>query len=199
MEPPASFRRIDLADGLFVLVGRVPDLIRLPPARFEELWSMHPTAQPTVVLKGERMLAPRWHQAYGRDYEFAGATSRAQPVPAILQPMLDWTRQVVEPRTNGILVNWYDAAFEHRIAQHRDSPIQRVPDCPIVTVSLGAERTFQMFVHKRPVPIRVGDGDVVVIPDATNKRFGHAVPHLDGDSGRRISVTLRSFEETASG
>ncbi len=108
MEPPASFRRIDLADGLFVLVGRVPDLIRLPPARFEELWSMHPTAQPTVVPKGERML-----------------------------------------------------------------------------------------VGKRPGPFRVGDGDVVVIPDATNRHFGHSVPHLPGDIGRRISVTLRSFTAPA--
>ena len=138
-------------------------------------------------------MAPRWHQAFGSDYEFAGAVSRALPVPPILQPLLGWTRLAIDPRTNGILVNWYDGALEHRIARHRDSPIQRVPDSPIVTVSLGAERTFQMFVGKVPVPFRVGDGDVVVIPDATNRRCAHAVPHLPGDVGRRISITLRSF------
>ena len=197
MQDLPSFRRHELADGLFVLTGSLPEALRLPRERFEEFWAMHPPKSPEVVLRGERMLAPRWHQAYGRDYEFAGAVSQALPVPPILQPMLDWTQRTVDARTNGILVNWYDAALEHRIAQHRDSPIQRVPDSPIVTISLGAERTFQMFVGKRPVPFRVGDGDVVVIPDATNRRFGHSVPHLPGDTGRRISVTLRSFTAPA--
>jgi alkylated DNA repair dioxygenase AlkB len=118
----------------------------------------------------------------------------AAEVPPILQPILDWTRATIDPRINGILVNWYDAAHEHRIAQHRDSPIRRVADCPIVTVSLGAARTFRMHVGRRAVGFRVADGDVVVIPDATNRKHGHSVPHLPEDVGRRISVTLRAFE-----
>lgn len=145
------------------------------------------------MLDNVRRIAPRWHQAFGKDYEFAGAVSRATSVPPILQPMLAWVQDAIEPRTNGILVNWYDAQWQHHISQHKDSPIDRVPGAPIVTVSLGAARTFQMFVRRRPVPFRVGDGDVIVIPDETNRHHAHSVPHRDGDHGRRISVTLRSF------
>lgn len=33
----------------------------------------------------------------------------------------------------------------------------------------------------------------MVLPEATNRQFAHAVPHLPGDEGRRISVTIRAF------
>lgn len=190
----AAFTPCELAEGRCVYLGRLPEDLVLRGARFDELWAMHPPELPKVVLRGEHLLTPRWHQAFGRDYEFAGAVAQAAPVPTILEPMLAWTRANVDERINGILVNWYDAAFEHRIAPHKDSPIGRIPDCPIVTVSLGAARTFQMFVGKRPVGFRVAHGDVIVIPDSTNRRHGHSVPHLQGDVGRRISVTLRGFE-----
>ena len=98
-------------------------------------------------------------------------------------------------RINGVLVNWYDGELEHRISQHKDSPIGRIAGCPIVTVSFGASRGFQMVVRKQRVTFEVGDGDVIVIPDETNRRFAHAVPHREGDTGRRVSVTLRGFED----
>lgn len=192
MTPP--FERVELRDGLGVQIGRIPDALLLPPERFEELWAMHPPELPKIVLQEKSMTAPRWHQAYGRDYEFAGWVSKAQPVPEILQPILQWTQESVDARINGILVNWYDAVHEHRIAIHKDSPIGRVAGAPIVTVSLGAARTFQMIVGKKRRPFRVGDGDCILIPDETNKRFAHSVPHLPGDEGRRISITLRAFD-----
>lgn len=105
MSDSINFQRHELADGLYVLTCRLPDSLRLPPERFEEFWAMHPPDPPAIVLQGERMLAPRWHQAFGRDYEFAGAVSQAVPVPPILQPMLAWTQCHVDARTNGILVN----------------------------------------------------------------------------------------------
>lgn len=194
MPLPAAFSARELSPGLSIHLGRLDEELVLRGERFEELWLMHPPELPKVVLRGAELLTPRWHRAFGRDYEFAGAIAEAAPVPPILQPMLAWTRANVDERINGILVNWYDAAFEHRIAQHKDSPIGRIPECPIVTISLGAARTFQMFVGKRPVGFRVADGDVVVIPDATNRRHAHSVPHLPRDVGRRISVTLRGFE-----
>lgn len=194
MTPSADFTRHELAEGRYVLTGRLPDELVLRGARFEELWDMHPPQRPAVVLRQQQVLVPRWHQAYGRDYEFAGTVSKAGPVPPLLQAMLAWTQDTLDARINGILVNWYDAAFEQRIAQHKDSPIGRVAGCPIVTISLGAARTFQMFVGGKPVGFRVADGDVLVIPDETNRRHAHSVPHLAGDVGRRISVTLRGFE-----
>jgi alkylated DNA repair dioxygenase AlkB len=195
MSLPSSFVTHVLSTGFVIYTGRVPDELVLTGEALDALWDLHPPDQPIVELQQKRMIAPRWHQAYGRDYSFAGFTSTALPVPPILQPFLDWSASTIDARINGILVNWYDAGHAHRIAQHKDSPISRIMGCPIATISMGASRTFLMHVGKRTVPFRVGSGDVVVIPDATNDRHAHSVPHLDGDSGRRISITLRGFSD----
>lgn len=185
----------ELAPDVHVYTGELPPEERLDAAAFERLWALHPAESPHVRVAGKVYPVPRWHQAYGHDYEFSGFVSHAAPVPPLLCPLLEWTRRAVDPRLNGLLVNWYDGGREHRIAPHKDSPVRRVAGCPIVTVSLGAPRTFQMILRKRRVSLRVGDGSVVIVPDATNRRFAHAVPHLADDRGRRISVTVRAFEE----
>jgi alkylated DNA repair dioxygenase AlkB len=204
MLSPTGFVEHQLEPDIPVFTGRLPPDLLPDSVGFESLWALHPPTQPEVLIDGTLQRAPRWHRAFGHDYQFSGAVVRATVVPQVLQPVLSWARSMIDARLNGILVNWYDGRFRHRIAPHKDSPVGRVAGCPIVTVSFGAERTFQMFVRKRPVAFRVGDGAIVVIPDATNRRFAHSVPHLPGDEGRRISVTLRGFvadgaEEVASG
>jgi len=195
MSLPQSFATHVLPTGFVVHTGRVPDALVLTGDTFDALWDLHPPHQPVVELQQQRLVAPRWHQAYGRDYSFAGITSTALPVPPILQPFLNWSCATIDARINGILVNWYDAGHAHRIAQHKDSPISRIAGCPIATISMGAARTFLMHIGKQTVPFRVGSGDVIVIPDATNDRHAHSVPHLEGDTGRRVSITLRGFSD----
>ena len=72
-----------------------------------------------------------------------------------------------------------------------------VPDTPIVTVSLGAERVFRLTQPeaegRRDFPAR--DGTVFVLPYATNLAWKHQVPRSARRRGRRISVTLRAFED----
>lgn len=191
--PPRGFVAHELAAGFCLYTGRIPEELRPGLEPFEALWGMRPPHVAEVVVDGKAKPVPRWHQAYGNDYQFAEYSSRALPVPTALFGLLAWAQGAVDARLNGILVNWYDAQFEHRIGQHKDSPIGRVPGSPIVTITLGAARTFRMLVSRRWIEFRVGDGDVVVLPEVTNRKFAHAVPHLPGDDGRRISVTIRAF------
>lgn len=191
--PPRDFVAHELAAGFCLYTGRLPEELRPGLAAFEVLWGMRPPHVAEVVVDGPAKPVPRWHQAYGHDYQFAEYSNRALPVPTALFGLLAWAQGAVDARLNGILVNWYDAQFEHRIGQHKDSPVGRIVDSPIVTISLGAARTFRMLVSRRWIEFRVGAGDVVVLPEATNRQFAHAVPHLPGDEGRRISVTIRAF------
>ena len=41
--------------------------------------------------------------------------------------------------------------------------------------------------------LEVDNGDVVVIPWDTNKKFTHEVPYLGKYPGKRISITARAF------
>ena len=189
-----DLEEIQLTEEASVFRGRIPSWLLPDAEAFETLWGERPGERPIVLHEGERVVVPRWHRAYGRNYEFAGSVSEALPVPAWLEPFLTWSRAAFDERSNGVLVNWYDAEYEHRIGRHKDSPIGRVPGSPILTISLGHPRTFQMLVRRKRVDIQVEGGSFVVVPQEVNARFAHAVPHLEGDEGRRISITIRCFE-----
>src|SRR5262245_61668700 len=152
----------DSSDAPFVEVGELPEELR--PDDVEPLWALRPAEPDVLLLYGRQVPIPRFQRAYGRDYRFSNQTSVADAIPALLEPMLAWAR-ALDPRINGLLVNWYDAAHKHYIGPHRDSPIGRVPDSPIVTMSFGASRCFRMRRYRgRPeerVDLEVGHGSVV--------------------------------------
>jgi alkylated DNA repair dioxygenase AlkB len=178
---------------------RLPEQLgRAAQERFAELWALHPQhfhaiAQP---FTGRTIPLPRWQQAYGRDYRYTGSVNRALPVAPLLAPYLAWARQRLDARLNGLLLNWYDAALRHYIGPHRDSIAGLIEGAPIVTISLGATRLFRL----RPkggafVDFPAADGSVFVLPWETNLAVKHAVPHRAGDIGRRISITIRAFDD----
>jgi alkylated DNA repair dioxygenase AlkB len=169
--------------------------------RFEELWALHPELfhQVTQPFTGKMIPLPRWQQAYGRDYRFTGNVNRAQALPPILAPFLDWCRKRIDRRLNGLLLNWYDAERRHRIGAHRDSRVGLVPETSIVTISLGAPRIFRLRpMHGEGVAdFDAIHGRVFVLPWESNLNLKHEVPHNAGARGRRISITARAFAQCA--
>src|SRR5687767_3257571 len=135
-------------EGLWV--GRLPDSLQVSPAQFEALWEMHPSEFHTIQIMGRNVKTPRWQQAYGVDYFYAGKVNRALPIPEILRPLHDGTREIIRNDINGILLNWYDGGLGHYIGRHRDSTENLVFESSIVTISLGEDRTFRI----RPWPSR---------------------------------------------
>ena len=179
-----------------VLVGRLPDELVPDAAGFDRLWALHPDAFHVIKMHGKPVRTPRWQQAYGADYRYTGNTNRALAVPAELEPLHAWIR-AIDPRLNGLLLNWYDAAHGHYIGKHRDSTIHMVEGAPIVTISLGAARVFRIRRWKgdaTPHDLPTGDGTVIVMPYAINLAWTHEVPHTAKAVGRRISITARAFD-----
>lgn len=195
MKPPDGFEVWPLADDAHVLCGRLPAALRGDRDTFERLWTLHPAEHSVIHLHGRAVTLPRWQQAYGADYRFSGQVSAALPVPAAFAPYLAWCRQRIDPRLNGLLLNWYDGARGHYIGKHRDSCVGRFPGSDIVTISLGEARVFRMRRYKGQdrVDLTVPDGAVIIIPWATNRGWTHEVPRLARFTGRRISITARAF------
>lgn len=146
-------------------------------------------------MMGRWLKTPRWQQAFERDYVYTGSRNDALPTPALLQPFLRWAREALDPRLNGMLLNWYDGARGHYIGRHRDSVVGLVPDSWIVTISLGERRVFRFRRPGQPgfEDFPLEDGTVAVVPLATYARWTHEVPASRRLLGRRISVTLRAF------
>jgi len=185
-------------DGVHRLYsGRLP--AELTPTRdaMVGLWDLHPSEFPELTMHGRSVKAPRWQQAYGKDYRFSGRVSHAHPVPTVLEPLLAWSKNELDARLNGLLLNWYDASLEHYIGAHRDKTTGLVKGAPIVTISFGAERVFRLRPWRAPgvCDLPATHGTVYVMPFATNRAWTHEVPHFARDRGRRISVTVRAFED----
>jgi alkylated DNA repair dioxygenase AlkB len=189
-----SFTTIALDERSAIEVGELPRELRPEAAAFERLWGLHPEAFHRNARAGRIVETPRWQKAYGRDYAYAGSVNRADPVPTELAPYLDWARRAVDARLDGVLVNWFDLALRHYIGRHKDAASGLVPGAPIVTISLGASRTFVLERGKKRVAVDVRDGTVVVLPWEVNRRWSHQVPRGEAAEGRRISVTLRAFD-----
>lgn len=195
-------RALDESSAVFV--GRLPDALVPDAAGFDRLWSLHPDTFHVIKMHGKDVRTPRWQQAYGADYRYTGNTNRALAIPDELVPLHAWIRDI-DPRLNGLLLNWYDAEHGHYIGKHRDSTINMIEGAPIVTISLGAERVFRIrrwkgdaTTHERGASpagdIPTGNGTVIVMPYAVNLAWTHEVPHNAKAGGRRISITARAFE-----
>lgn len=196
MNEPADFGRIDLDERHRLYRRRLPDALIPDAAAFEALWSLHPPEYHVIRVHHRLVRTPRWQQAYGRNYAFSGTESAALPIQPPIVPLLDWCRTTVDVRFNGVLLNWYDGALGHYISAHRDSRRNLVAGAPIVTISLGEERVFRLrpYRGKGYIDVETRDGDVFVMPWATNLAWTHELPRFRRYRGRRISVTVRAFE-----
>ncbi len=191
----AGFLPQPLDDDHCIWRGRLPDTYDIRSDAFETLWALHPPSYHRIRMGGRWVDTPRWQQAYGRDYRYTGHVNRAEPVPASLSPLLAYVQADIDPRLNGLLLNWYEAEKGHYIGRHRDKPHDLVVGAPIVTISLGASRTFRLRPHQGAgkIDVALDHGTVVILPFVTNRAWTHEVPLFAKDRGRRISVTIRAF------
>jgi alkylated DNA repair dioxygenase AlkB len=189
-------RRHQLSTEHEVLSGVLPDALQLQGPAFDTLWNLRPSHHTLIRMRGKMVPIPRWQQAFGRDYCFSRVIARALPIPATLQPLLDWALGSVDPRLNGLLLNWYDGTQGHYIGRHRDEwQEQLILSAPIVTMSFGEERRlrFRPWKGQGFVDLAAPSGSVLVIPFATNVALTHEVPRSRRACGKRISITLRAF------
>ena len=190
-----DFTRHELDETYDFYSGMLPGELAFNDADFEELWNNHPEEFHEIQIHGRRVKTPRWQQAYGKDYHYTGRVNRALEVPPRLVPLLKWCQEAIDPRLNGILLNWYDGRLNHYMGAHRDSTINMCDGSSIVTLSLGEERIFRLRPWKGrgmrdfPAP----HGTMFIMPYATNLAWTHEVPKAKRFQQRRISITLRAF------
>ena len=193
----ARGRTHEIFGHLFVSTHLPPELDEFARSHLPDLWDLHPTTFPSIrqPFTGKIIPLPRWQQAYGRNYAFTGSVNAALPIPPILDPFLRFAQGELDPRLNGLLLNWYDADQHHYIGAHSDSIVGLVKGTPIVTITVGATRTFRLRPRKGPafVDFPASHGTVFVMPWETNLNTRHEVPWLKSATGRRISITARAF------
>src|SRR5262245_53182881 len=191
--PSCGFERHDLDGSHSFFAASLPAALTITQPQFDELWALHPEDFHEIMIHGRPVKTPRWQQAYLKDYEYTGNINKALPhLPPALSPLLAWVQRAIDGWLNGVLLNWYEGGLGHYIGAHRDSREGLIEGAPIVTVSLGQERTFRLRPWKgegfRDFPAK--HGTVFVMPYDTNLTWTHEVLHAARHTGRRISVTF---------
>jgi alkylated DNA repair dioxygenase AlkB len=194
-----SWAQHDLGDGCLFQEGRLPDGLVWGEDEMETVWAACPTERHRIRIGPREYQCARWTQAYGADYAFSGAVSKAQPLPDWIKPLLAWARSAVDERLNGALLNWYKG--QDQIGEHHDEEKDLFDGSAIVTVSFGEERLFRLSRGKgeqrRVLDFPALHGTVFVMPWATNLAWKHGVPKFARYRGQRVSVTFRAFERGA--
>lgn len=193
-----GFSSINLDESNCLWFGELPIVLIPDNDQFFRLWNLHPDIFHTVKILGKSVETPRWQQAYNKSYSYTGSRNNALPVPPELSTYWDWAVANIDPRLNGLLLNWYDGALGHYIGKHRDSTENMIKGAPIVTLSFGEERVFRIRPWKKAEGYKdfaVQNGSVIILPYETNQTWTHEIVKSKKYIGKRISLTLRAFKQ----
>nr|QBK91727.1 MAG: alkylated DNA repair dioxygenase [Pithovirus LCPAC304] len=186
-------------------------------ADFGALWALKPPTRGLIKIMGKEREVPRYQQTYGKGYWFSGMEHPPLPTPPILQRYLDsinTTAMYSDQTFNEALLNWYSDGTQY-IGQHADSltNMNLGPNGESVIFSMTFQegsnrRIFRMKpkakfgktaeerkrLGKERVDIEMPNGLVLVMGGLCQETHTHQVPKTKKEGGRRINLTLRSFQ-----
>jgi alkylated DNA repair dioxygenase AlkB len=167
-----------------------PNFIQRPDEIYSALinlpWQRHRMSFGCLVPRDEVWIAPYPYKYGGRLYPaYDGWT-----------PELLTIKELVEDKTgvqyDSVLCNQYRSGKDS-VAYHCDCEAEMSSVHPIASVSLGAERVFQMkskdsrFTEK----MTLGNGSLLIMQAGMQTTWEHAVPKTAKNIGGRINLTFR--------
>jgi alkylated DNA repair dioxygenase AlkB len=165
-------------------------------ALFRASLKLHLTRNPEVLVWGQRRKLNRsvgFFSDVAMGYTYSGQVTEAQPLTPELHGIMDDVNAALGKDFNGLLVNLYSDGNDS-IGAHSDSPDGLADDGSVVSLSLGAERTFRArhkSKHARPVDVLTKHGQMLVMEGAFQQQFTHEIPMTKRICGPRVSITFR--------
>ncbi len=151
--------------------------------------------QPTIRMYGKSSLLPRevaWVADPGVAYRYSGVASTPQGWTPHLLDLRTRLEEHTEAVFNSVLVNRYRDGRDS-VAWHSDDEPELGPAPTIASISLGAERRFQLRhkEHRDTVEVRLAHGSLLVMAGTCQREWVHQVPREAKIKGPRINLTFR--------
>lgn len=150
-----------------------------------------------ALMFGKRIITKRkvaWYGDQNFGYTYSKTTKFALPWTAELLAL----KQLVE-RTSGLsynscLLNLYHSG-EEGMGWHSDDERSLTRDSSIASVSLGAERKFELRhkVSAEKVAVFLENGSLLVMKGATQRNWLHAMPKAARIRTARVNLTFRTM------
>ena len=177
--------RLDDRSWIDVVPGWVPD----HGALFDRLREIAPWRQRTRTMWDKDVLEPR----------LVAAWSTGEPLPPEIGELVEPLSARYGVAIDSCLVNLYRDGSD-AVAWHADTVRKVLRDPLVLTVSLGARRSFLLRpatggpIARRYAP---GEGDLIVMGGSCQHDWHHTVPRERSASGARMSITLRHSRPAA--
>ncbi len=157
--------------------------------------------QDRIRMYGREVLIPRLNAWYGDarlDYSYSGIPMRARPWSGLLAEIRDRVEEGAGTRFTSVLINLYRDGNDS-VAWHADDEPELGRQPVIASLSLGAEREFQMR-HRRwrenglaTFKIALQSGSLLIMRGDTQRNWLHQVPKRSTRtvSEPRVNLTFR--------
>ncbi len=168
---------------------------------FSELKKTVRWQQSMLNMYGKSIAIPRlnaWYGDAGRDYGYSG--HRFQALPWL--PLLTTLKYQIEAETgfefNSVLVNCYRDGNDS-VAWHSDDEPELKKNPVIASLSLGAERIFQLRhryqKQSKVTKIALAHGSLLIMSGELQHYWQHQLPKVATKIGERINLTYRYIHE----
>jgi alkylated DNA repair dioxygenase AlkB len=156
-----------------------------------------PWREEKITVWGKTYQQPRliaWYGDEGQRYAYSGISLEPLPWTKTLLNIREVVQEISNESFNSVLLNYYR---DHRDSMgfHSDDERELGPTPAIVSVSLGATRTF-VLKHKhrvdvKPVRIALPTGSLLIMKGQTQKNWKHGIDKQKKPSGPRVNLTFR--------
>lgn len=149
-----------------------------------------------VFLFGRTHKIPRlqaWHGEPNALYRYSGKTLQPRPWNATLLYLKDLLEEQ-GMMFNSVLLNLYRDGSD-KMGWHADNEPELGDQPTIASISLGAERTFQLKhrLSKQRYDIELANGSLLIMGGATQEHWLHQLPQRKRCSSPRINLTFRTI------
>ena len=155
--------------------------------------------QPIVKVYGREHPVPRltaFLAETGVRYRYSGTQHIGSGWPEWFTPLLEKVKHACCCNFNGCLLNLYRHG-EDRMGWHADDEPEIDQRSPIASLSLGANRDFQLR-HRHQMGqkacLTLADGDLLVMQPGCQQSWHHCIPQRKKIRTTRINLTFRRFQ-----
>ena len=159
-----------------------------------ELIATNQWEQQTLLMYGKFVDEPRlstWHSD-GQTYTYSGKARTAQPWTSTLTQLRKSCEEQIQHTFNGVLVNFYRDGNDY-LGWHSDDELVNGPEPLIASISLGAERRFDMR-HRETGEVAttmLSHGSLLVMSGLSQQCWEHRIPKMPRLTDPRVNLTFR--------
>ena len=153
--------------------------------------------QNEIKLFGKVYNEPRltaWYGDQGLSYKYSGIQLVLSPWTGLLKELKSKVSLVAKTDFNNALLNFYRDG-QDSMGYHQDNEPELGKNPVIASLTLGAERTFQLKhitdkeIKRRDIPLK--SGSLLIMAGSTQHHWKHQIPKTKKPIGPRLNITFR--------